>query len=197
MLDKERIKKAELNYQEYLRSSQVTPKHKAIAKYVTFFLKNAETSILTAKTLLEVSESTNKKNALGVGTDFESFLWVVVSSYYSMFYASLGLLAHHNIKVGDQSKHKVVADILVAQFIANKRLAKLLEGYEETKETALGIVGTEEKAMELVESFDLEREKRGKLQYDLGAEAKQNLARTSLSRASAYVAEIRAILREK
>jgi uncharacterized protein (UPF0332 family) len=197
MLDKDRIKKAELNYQEYLRSDKVIPKHKEIEKYMKFFLNNAETSILTAKTLLEVSESTGKKDALGVDKEFESFLWVVVSSYYSMFYASLALLAKHNIKVeGEMSKHKAVADTLISQFIANKRLAKLLEGYEEAKETALGITGTEEKAMELVENYNLERVKRGKLQYDLGAEAKQNLARTSLSRATAFIAEIRAILRE-
>ena len=147
--------------------------------------------------LLEVSESTGKKEALGVGNEFESFLWVVVCSYYSMFYASLALLAKHNIKVeGEMSKHKAVADTLISQFIANKRLAKMLEGYEDTKETALGIIGTEEKARELVENYDLERIKRGKLQYDLGAEAKQNLARTSLIRATAFIAEIRTILRE-
>ncbi|HLC19875.1 MAG TPA: hypothetical protein VJK72_03075 [Candidatus Nanoarchaeia archaeon] len=196
MLDKDRIRKAELGYQDYLGSNQVIVKHKEIGKYVKFFLTNAETSLLTAKTLLDISENSDKKEALAIDRHFESFLWVVVSSYYSMFYASLALLAQHNIKVGEQSKHKVVADTLIAQFIANKRLAKLLEGYEKTKETALGLIAAEEKAKELVEHFDFEREKRNTLQYELGAEAKQNLARTSLNRASAFVAEIRLILRE-
>ncbi len=115
--------------------------------------------------------------------------------YYSMFYAALALLAKHQFKVGDKLAHKVVADTLIAQFLTNKRLAKLIESYEDSKETALEIVGTEERAYELVESFDQERRKRHRLQYELGEEAKQNLAKTSLERASAFVAEVRQILR--
>ena len=129
MINNERIKKAEKDFQEYIGSGQVVTKHKEIAQYVHFFLKNAETSVLTAQTLLEISESTEKKSSIGVDEKFESFLWVTVSSYYSMFYAALALFARHGIKVGDQSKHKVVADTLISQFIANRRLAKLLYPY--------------------------------------------------------------------
>lgn len=196
MLDAKRIAEGERNFRRYIEEGWLFQRRADIANNANFFLKNAETSLLTAQTLFGLSTANKEKKELaGVQDTFESFLWVVVSSYYSMFYAALALLAKHQIKVGDKLAHKVVADTLIAQFLANKRLAKLIEHYEDSKETALEIVGAEERAYELVESFDQERRKRHRLQYELGEEAKQNLAKTSLERASAFVAEIRHILR--
>ncbi len=196
MLDAKRIAEGERNFRRYIEDGWLFQKQADIANYIHFFLKNAETSLLTAQTLFDLSTANKeKKELVGVQENFESFLWVVVASYYSMFYAALALLAKHQFKVGDKLAHKVVADTLIAQFLTNKRLAKLIESYEDSKETALEIVGTEERAYELVESFDQERRKRHRLQYELGEEAKQNLAKTSLERASAFVAEVRQILR--
>jgi len=196
MIDQHRIKEAEANVKNYIDDNWITLKHNDIFNHAHFFLKNSETSLLTAQTLLELSENNVKKEAIHIVQDFESFLWVVVSSYYSMFYASLALFARHHIKVGDKSVHKVVADLLITQFMVNNRLAKLLQSYEDSKEAALTIIGTE-KAHEFVDQFDMERRKRHTLQYELGAQAKQNLARTSVSRASAFVAVVRNILCEK
>ncbi len=81
-----------------------------------------------------------------------------------------------------------------AQFFLEK-LAKFIDSYEENKNAAMEIVGAEERAHELVESFEQERRKRHKFQYELGVEAKHNFAKTSLERASAFVAEIRNILK--
>ena len=159
MLEQKRIAEAEQNYRRYLAEEHLFTNHKTIAQYTQFFLKNAETSLLTAKTLFELSTVKEKQNALGLN-NFESYLWVVVSSYYSMFYAALALLAKHNMKVGDYHAHKVVADTLIAQFLKNKKLAKLIESYEENKEAALELVGTEDKAHGLIESFEQERKKR-------------------------------------
>lgn len=196
MLDQKRIAEAEKNFRRYVEEGWLFTKREDIVSYVHFFLKNAETSLLTAQTLFDLSTaSKEKKQAAGVQEQFESYLWVVVSSYYSMFYAALALLAQHKIKAGDKLVHKVVADTLIVQFLTNQRLARLIENYEESKATALKLVGAEERALGLVESFDQERHKRHKLQYELGVEAKQNLAKTSLERAMKFVAEVRQILR--
>ena len=196
MLDKKRIEESEKNSIRYIAEGLLFVKHEGIANYVHFFLKNAETSLVTSQALFDLSTDKERRRAAGLGEQFESYLWVVVSAYYSMYYAALALLAKHRIKTGDKLVHKVVADTLIAKFLPNQQLAKLIESYDESRETALELVGAEEKAFGLVESFDQERRKRHRLQYELGEVAKQNLAKTSLERASAFIAEIRNIIRE-
>ncbi|MBI4146057.1 hypothetical protein HY489_01835 [Candidatus Woesearchaeota archaeon] len=195
MIDQKRISEAEKNVPKYVQDGWLFIKRKDIAQYLQFFLKNAETSLQTSKALLELSMDNQKKQVFALQDNFETYLWVVVSAYYSMFYAALALLAKNEIKVGDKLVHKVVADALIANFLKNQKLAKLLETYEEAKDQALQIVGSQDRAKELVESYESERKKRSDLQYELGSVAKQNLAKTSLERASKFVAEIRNILR--
>lgn len=195
MIDQKRIVEAEKNVPKYIQDGWLFIKRKDISQYLQFFLKNAEISLQTSKALFELSTDNQKKQTFALQDDFETYLWVVVSAYYSMFYAALALLAKNEMKVGDKLVHKVVADTLIANFLKNQKLAKLLETYEEAKDEALQLVGAEERAKELVASYEHERKKRSDLQYELGSVAKQNLAKTSLERAGKFVAEIRTILR--
>ncbi|HLC84735.1 MAG TPA: hypothetical protein VJH22_03000 [Candidatus Nanoarchaeia archaeon] len=197
MIDQQRIEQAEKNVADYIQQGWLFTKRKDIAQYTSFFLKNAETSLLTAKALMELSTDSKKKQSFALQDDFETYLWVVVSSYYSMFYSALALLADNQFKIGDKLVHKVVSDTLIAHFLKNQKLAKLLDAYEEARDEALQIVGSQERAKDLVESYEFERKKRGDLQYELGSVAKQNLATTSLQRAGKFVAEIRTILLSK
>ena len=196
MIDQKRILEAEKNVQQYIQEERLFIKRKDIAHYVPFFLKNAETSLLTAKALLELSTENQKKQTFGLEETFETYLWVIVPSYYSMFYAALALFAKNEMKVGDQFAHKVVADTLIVNFLKNQKLAKLLEMYEETKDQAMQIMGSQDKARILVQDYEYERQKRHELQYEVGKEAKHNLANTSLTRATQFIAEIRNILRK-
>ena len=194
MIDQKRIAEAEKNVKRYLDDDWLLTKRKDMVQHCGFFMKNAETSLITANTLFEISNEPAKKKILMLSATFESYLWVVVSAYYSMFYAALALLAKHEIKVGGKV-HQVVSDTLVANFLKNQKLAKLLDAYEDAKDEALQLVGTEERAEELIANYERERQKRNDLQYELGCEAKQNLAKTSLERATKFVAEVRNILR--
>lgn len=196
MIDQKRISEAERNVKQYIQEERLFIKRKDVAHYVHFFLKNTETSLLTAKSLLELSTQNEKKQVFGLEEKFETYLWVVVAAYYSMFYASLALLAKNEMKFGDKFVHKIVADTLIANFLKNQKLAKLLETYEEAKDQALQIVGSQEKALTLVQDYEYERQKRHELQYEVGKEAKHNLANTSLARATQFVAEIRITLRK-
>jgi DNA-binding transcriptional regulator YbjK len=99
-----------------------------------------------------------------------------------------------------QIVHKVTADALIHFFASNEKLAKLLEQYEEAQTVGLELVGREElmkrmqkKADELIISYEGERKKRSKFQYDIGVQAKREYAQTSLERAS-FVFEIRKLL---
>ncbi|MGA2387176.1 MAG: hypothetical protein ABSG33_11685 [Candidatus Bathyarchaeia archaeon] len=165
-------------------------------------MANAESSLRTASVLQQISDDDSLKEALKVGLNFESYLWVIVSCYYAMFYAATGLLAKQGIKASGQIVHKVTADALIHFFASNEKLAKLLEQYEEAQTVGLELIGREElmkkmqkKADELIISYEGERKKRSKFQYDIGVQAKRGYAQTSLERARTFVFEINKLIK--
>jgi uncharacterized protein (UPF0332 family) len=202
MIEKERIEEAKNNVKQYLDDGLLKVKDNDAPKFVSFFMKNAESSLQTASILQEISDQQPLKSTLRVSTDFESYLWVIVSSYYSMFYAATALLASQGVRVTGQIVHKVTADALIHFFVSNARLAKLLEQYEEAKAASLELIGREElmksmqkKANELIVAYESERKKRSRFQYDIGIQAKRGYAQTSLDRAREFVFEINKILK--
>jgi len=202
MIEKERIDEARRNVKIYVEDGLLKTGDKDAARFVEFFMANAESSLRTASILQEISDENNLKETLKVGSDFESYLWVIVSSYYSMFYAATAILAKQGIRATGQIVHKVTADALIHFFGSNEKLAKLLEQYEEAQTVGLELVGREElmkrmqkKADELIISYEGERKKRSKFQYDIGVQAKRGYAQTSLQRARDFVFEIRKLLK--
>ena len=201
MIEKRRIEEAKNNVKQYIDEGLLRTGDKDASKFVEFFLKNAESSLQTASILQEISDQQELKHTLKLSIDFESYLWVIVASYYSMFYAATALLASQGIRATGQIVHKVTSDALIHFFGSNDRLAKLLEQYEEAKEASLELIGREDlmksmqkKADQLIVAYESERKKRSKFQYDIGVEAKRGYAETSLNRAREFVFEIRKIL---
>lgn len=175
MLDKERLKEAENNVKSYLAEGLL--KKAAMNRQVMdILLKNAKES-------LRVAEQINQENL--------SELWVIVCSYYAMYYFANAVLLKRGYKVGEKIVHKVTADALIV-YVRGKLKESLLEKYEETKEEALNIAGM--KADSLIESFDLERSKRGKIQYKTIEIEKQSKAQTSLQRAKEFTRELEKLL---
>lgn len=201
MIEQQRIQEANRNVKQYIADGLLKIKDNDAPKFVGFFMKNAESSLQTASILQEISDEEDLKGTLKLGKDFESYLWVIVSSYYSMFYAATALLASQKIRMTGQIVHKVTADALVHFFVSNAELARLLEQYEEAKTVGLELIGREElmrsmqkKADELIVAYESERKKRSKFQYDIGVQAKRGYAQTSLGRAKEFVFEITKIL---
>ena len=202
MIEKKRIEEAQRNAKQYIDEGLLKVKDKDAPRFVGFFMKNAESSLHTASMLQEISDQQGLKVTLKVSSDFESYLWVIVSSYYSMFYAATALLASQGIRATGQIVHKVTGDALIHFFVSNEKLAKLLEQYEEAQAVGLELIGREElmksmqkKADELIVAYESERKKRSKFQYDIGVQAKRGYAQTSLERAKEFVFEIRKILK--
>ena len=202
MIDKERINEAKRNVKQYVDDGLLKLGDKDAPRFVDFFMANAESSLRTASILQEISDENALKEALKVGMDFESYLWVIVSSYYAMFYAATAILAKHGIRTTGQIVHKVTADALIHFFGSNEKLAKLLEQYEEAQAVGLELVGQEElikrmqkKVDELIIAYEGERKKRSKFQYDIGVQAKKGYAQTSLERAKDFVFEIRKLVK--
>ncbi|HDI02673.1 MAG TPA: HEPN domain-containing protein [Candidatus Aenigmarchaeota archaeon] len=142
------------------------------------FLKNSEESLKLANKIF---------------SEKSSWLWVIVISYYAMYYIANAVLYKHGYKIGSRISHKVTADALIV-FVRNKLKNVLLEEFEEAQEEALEIARL--KSNEIIESFDLERRKRSKFQYEMTEEVKMSKAKTSLERAKRFCFELRKLVEE-
>jgi len=201
MIGEERLREASNNVRQFIADGLLRVKDDTVKRFVPFFMEQAEKSLRTAVFIHGLSTSDNLKQTMGVEKNFESYVWVIVTSYYSMFYSALALLAREGIRVGRQIVHKVTADALIHFFISNKRLAKMFEDYEEARDTTLGLIGREElmkrlekRADELIIAYEQEMKKRSKFQYDIGEMARRGYAETSLRRAREFFIEVRKIL---
>jgi uncharacterized protein (UPF0332 family) len=175
MLDKARIKEAENNVRSYLDEGllkKATPNKQVM----DILLRNAKES-------LRVAEEVHQTNL--------SELWVIVCSYYTMYYYANAVLLRFGYKVGGKIVHKVTSDSLIV-YVRGKLKESLIEEYEQTKEEALNLAGM--KADSLIESFEFERNKRGLIQYKTIEVEKQSKAKTSLQRAKEFAKEMEKLL---
>lgn len=177
MLDKRRIDEAARNVKDYIINNLLRKVDKPDENIISVFKKNSEESMRVAQFLFNQNYSN---------------LWVIVSAYYSMFYMSNAVLYKLGYKVGGITPHKVVSDSLVV-FVRDKLKHKLIEGFEDSMEDALELAGT--KADELVQSFDQERIRRSRFQYELSEEVKKGKAEVSLMRAKNFVFEMEKFLK--
>ena len=177
MLSKDRIKEAETNVRFYLNEG-LLKKESLNIDALRVLLRNAEESIASAEKL---------------NSERTSDLWVIVCSYYSMFYIASAVLRKLGYKVGEKIAHKVTADALIV-YVRGKLKESLIEEYEATKDEALSLAGI--KADSLIESFDFEKSKRSRIQYSTDNVEKQSKAKTSLQRAKVFSQEMKKFLIE-
>ena len=201
--DAKSMKIAEDNVARYILEG-LLKKDEENMQFSGFYMENAKKALLVAKHLQKLSSDAETRRKNGFPENFECFLWVVVASYYSMFYTANAALAKIKIKVGEKIAHKVTQDALIVYFIKNKKLAKyLLEEYESTKNEVLSLMGlTEEellkefqlKAEGLIATFDYQRRKRGEFQYEIKTPAKENIAKLALDRAERFIQEMAKVI---
>ncbi len=178
MLSEKRIKEAEKNVKVYLEEGLLRKIDKPDKKILNILLKNSDESLKLANKIF---------------SERSSWLWVIVISYYAMYYIANAVLYKHGYKIGSRISHKVTADALIV-FVRNKLKNVLLEEFEEAQEEALEIARL--KSNEIIESFDLERRKRSKFQYEMTEEVKMSKAKTSLERAKRFCFELRKLVEE-
>ena len=192
MLEDKKIEEAKNNAIKDINSGKIIKTKDS--KYIDFFLKNAKDSLDSAKILLDLSLNEKTKNSLGM-PDFNGFLWVINSSYYSMFYMARTLLESIGVKIKtEESMHFLVFNALVYYFYSTGKLERhFIEDFENAQEESAQILG-KEKAREIISDYSSEREKRGKFTYETGEIAMKGKAETSLSRAKRFYEEARKIL---
>ncbi len=175
MLDTHRVKEAESNVKRYLEEG--------LLKKVVMDKQVMNILLLNAKESLRVAEEVHQKNL--------SELWVIVCSYYAMYYHANVALLKLGYKVGEKIVHKVTSDAIIV-YVRGKLKESLIEEYEETKEEALNLAGM--KADALIESFEFERNKRSLIQYKTINSEKQSKAKTSLQRAKEFAREMEKLI---
>ena len=161
---------------------------------IEFFIGNSQKSLSTAQLLYDVSTNIKMQETYNQ-KDFDGFLWVINTSYYSMFYITRAILEKDGIKLkGDLSIHMLTFDALAHYFYFTGKLQKqLMEAYAEAEKEASELLG-KEKAHTLVEDYFNEKEKRGRFTYHMGEKALQSKAKTSLDRAKNFFEEIRTLI---
>ena len=178
MLDNERIREAERNVKGYLSEGLMKKTSETDKNILNILGRNSEESLETADFLF--------KNNM-------SLLWVVVCSYYSMYYVANEVLYRCGYKIGHKISHKITGDALIV-FVRSKLKERLLEEYEEAKGEAFELANL--KTNEIIESFDYERDKRSRFQYEMTDTIKKGKANTSLERAKRFVFEMKKLLVE-
>lgn len=177
MLEDERIKEAETKVKIYLNDGLLRKKEPD-DNIINILRKNSEESLEVADHLSNIDLSS---------------LWVIVASYYSMYYIANAVLYKLGYKVGDQISHKITSDALIV-YIRDKLKKSMLEDFEEAKDEASELINM--KADEIIQNFDYERNKRSKFQYQMSDEIKKSKAETSLKRAKQFVFEMENLLLE-
>ncbi|MBS3055863.1 MAG: hypothetical protein J4473_00360 [Candidatus Aenigmarchaeota archaeon] len=171
MLSNKRIEEAEYNVKSYLAEGLIK---KEPFKNIVFdtYVRNHRESIIVAKKIFNENLSN---------------LWVVVTSYYSMFYVANALLYKLGYKVGPKVAHKVTSDALIV-FVRKKLKDSLIDDYEIAVNEAMVLSDN------LLENYNLERIKRSLFQYETTEEIKIAKAKTSLARAEEFSKEIEKML---
>ena len=171
-MDEKRIKQAEDNFKNYLNEGKIKKVSKVESLIYETYLRNSRESLKVASQLFE-----NKTSSL----------WVVVTSYYSMFYMACAYLYKLGYKSGEEIVHQVVNEALIVQG-RHKMKNHILENYDEEKEKALIIVDN------YLESYEKEKAKRASFQYQTTDEIKESKAQTSLNRAKEFLTLMEEIL---
>ncbi|HLD04384.1 MAG TPA: hypothetical protein VJG90_01570 [Candidatus Nanoarchaeia archaeon] len=177
MIDAKRRKGAEQNFVRYLREGLIKKERNETAKFM--YMKNADLSLGLA------GECMNSA--------LKPYLWVVVISYYSMFYIANAVLLELGYKTGDKVVHKVTNEALIV-LVMDKLKKDLLEEYQAAKGDALEIASI--KSEELVTFYELEMGKRSRFQYEMAESVQEQKAGTSLKRAKEFIFEMKKLLPE-
>ena len=124
----------------------------------------------------------------------DSHLWVINTSYYSMFFAATALLAHFHHKINSEvGIHALTYHALVHYFVKEESKLKnqLIEEYKDAVNDAEELLQlSEQKIRGLILNFEYEMGKRKTFTYEVGALAERKKAETSYQRAQDFFREI-------
>lgn len=166
----------------YLFKEQLFKNHEYKRLEKPFLLKSRK-NYTTANLLFNISEREESKKALNLASGFETYEWVIIVSYYSMYTSALAALA----KVRFKSKsHAATIAVLDYHYVRN---GKALEaGHIQKLSRAYAL--SEELITKLIET----KSKREAAQYDATPAISRENAKTALEDADEFITKIEEIL---
>ena len=173
-MDEKRIEQAEKNFRTYLQEGKIKKVSETDSLIYETYLRNARESLNVANQLYESNTSS---------------LWVVVISYYCMFYMACAYLYKLGYKSGGEIVHQVINEALIFQG-RHKIKNYILNNYTDEKDEALNIVDSH------LKNYGFEKTKRSTFQYETTEEIKKSKAQTSLNRAKEFLTLIEEVLQK-
>ena len=117
-------------------------------------------------------------------SEFNTYEWVIIMSYYSMFHAVNALLRKIGIKVGKEYAHEITINLLLYYFYYTRIIEdELLNSYE----------NAEEKANQLVVSYIFAKRERIRYQYGANKESQEKDAEKILNDAVNFISRLKDI----
>ena len=168
----------------YLKKEQLLKnnEHKKLEKP---FLAKSRKNFTVANVLFKISEREDARKLLNLASDFDTYDWVIVASYYSMYTSALSALAH----LGYKSKSHAATIAVLEHNFTSKTNGKSLEAkdiHKLTKAYAL----SEQLITKLIQT----KTKRETAQYDATPSITREMAKTSLDDADEFITNIEDIL---
>jgi uncharacterized protein (UPF0332 family) len=157
-------------------------------------MENSKDSLDCANALFKLSSDEKIRNLAAI-ENINGYLWVINTSYYSMFYMVRALLESVGIKIkSEESIHFNAFNAFIYYFYVNGKIdRKFVEDFEDAGEEAAQILGRE-KARKVISDYSNEKEKRARFTYEMGERAVRAKAETSLNRARVFNEEIKKLI---
>lgn len=166
----------------YLKRKQVfrSDEHK---KLETPFLVKARKNLTVGSLLFKISEQEDLKKMINLSSDFETYDWVIIVSYYSMYTSALAAIA----KLGLKSKSHAATIAVLEHHYVNE--SKSLET-KDLHKLAKAYVISEQLITKLIQT----KTKRETAQYDATPAISREMAQTALNDADEFITKIEEIL---
>lgn len=166
----------------YLRKEQLL-KNQEHTKLEKPFLTKARKNFTVANLLFKISEQEELKKVLALASDFNSYDWVIIISYYSMYVSSLAALA----KLGFKSKsHAATIAVLEYHYVHQQKNLEAKHIQQLTKAYVL--------SGELISKLIQTKTRREITQYDATPVISRENALSALEDAEAFITRIEEIL---
>jgi len=166
----------------YLKKEQISryDEHKKLEKP---FLAKARKNFTVGNLLYRISEQEGIKKMISLASDFETYDWVIIISYYAMYTSALAALA----KLGFKSKsHAATITVLEHNYVNESKSLESNDLHNLIKAYAI----SEQLITKLIQT----KTKRETAQYDATPAISREMAKTALDDADEFITKIEEIL---
>lgn len=176
------------NRYEIYKKQGFIEENSLVVKYLhQNYFDAAEETFLTAKLVYKASSDNQVKELTDLDSSYCSFRWVIIVSYYAMFYAATSILSLLKIKIGEKETHMATLSALYQHLVLTKLLEeKLFEKYK----------NAQEKSFEIIEKYTSGMIKRRTATYDFSKSIEEEDSKQILNNAQEIVKQMK-ILKNK